>query len=314
MSANRLNEQAVGEAQGVTRFVALPHTEGCGSPTQAEFIDIMLGYATHPMVERCLLLEHGCEKTHNAFWRNQMRQAGLEPEDFGWASIQLDGGIQPVMAKMAGWFTAEGDNSLAPERVEVGLAQVRLGLVTDGRISEQAAVQLATLVGWIASAGGTVVVPEGEGLLGQAAFLNSLKLPAMAEPTLPYANRAVGGGLHVMERPSVHWSETLTGLGATGVEVMLAVVEKRPLPGHPFIPVLRVGEGSAEAGDTAEAGDAAEGAAALLDLDMVLEGEGDGRKLLGLLLETLSGGYRPILSRQENVDFQITRGLLGVSL
>jgi hypothetical protein len=28
----------------------------------------------------------------------------------------------------------------------------------------------------------------------------------------------------------------------------------------------------------------------------------------------LSGDYEPVLSKQENVEFQITRGLLGVSL
>lgn len=302
MCAERLNEQAAGQKWEISRFVALPHTEGCGSSTQVEFIDIVLGYATHPMVARCLLLEHGCEKTHNAFWRNQMQQAGIDPEAFGWASIQLDGGIQPVMAKMADWFAGEADNSLVSKRIEVGLEQVRLGLVSDGQLSERAAEQLATLAGWIASAGGVVVVPEEDGLLGQAAFLGGLGLPSGAGPTLGYAHRAVGGGLHVMERPSVHWSETLTGLGATGVEVVLAVVGKRPRPGHPFIPVLQVGEETAGTADI------------LLDLDIVLKGERDGRRLLGLLIETLSGGYRPILNRQENVDFQITRGLLGVSL
>ena len=100
MCAERLNEYVTEK----DRFVALPHTEGCGASIQQEFIDIVLGYATHPMVKSCLFLEHGCEKTHNAFWQNRMEEAALDPQQYGWASIQLDGGIGPVMEKMTGWF------------------------------------------------------------------------------------------------------------------------------------------------------------------------------------------------------------------
>ncbi|MFZ0544175.1 MAG: UxaA family hydrolase, partial [Candidatus Promineifilaceae bacterium] len=60
MCAHRLNEQGF-EKDRVSSFVALPHTEGCGASTQVEFVDTILGYATHPMVASCLLLEHGCE-------------------------------------------------------------------------------------------------------------------------------------------------------------------------------------------------------------------------------------------------------------
>jgi altronate dehydratase len=232
-----------------------------------------------------------------------MRQAGIDPEDYGWASIQLDGGIQPVMAKIAAWFAA---SSTTPERQSVGLEQVRLGLVTDGRISEKAAVQLAKLAVWIVSAGGTVIVPENDRLLGEAAFLTTLKLPDSPEPTLRYACRPVEAGLHIMQRPSTHWSETMTGLGATGVEVMLALVEKRPLSGHPFIPVLQAAEETAVV------------AAAAQDLDILLQDDGDhptwAESLHDLVLAALSGSYVPSQDRQENVDFQITRGLLGVSL
>ena len=68
MIAHRCNEQKIGKAQGISRFVALPHTEGCGvSSGRSEeiYTRTMIGHLTHPTVALGLLLEHGCEKTHN---------------------------------------------------------------------------------------------------------------------------------------------------------------------------------------------------------------------------------------------------------
>jgi altronate dehydratase len=303
MCAHRLNELAANQEGGLSRFIALPHTEGCGASTQDEFIDIMLGYTIHPMVESCLLLEHGCEKTHNAFWQNQMRQAGLEPADFGWASIQLDGGIQPVMAKITAWFRNSMAASNPARRITAGLGDVSLGVVSDGRLSDQMAGSVALLIRRIVSAGGRVVLPERDGLLDQPAFWSSFSPGAFPEPNLGYARRPAEAGLYIMQRPSIHWSETLAGLGATGIGIVLALVTKRPLPGHPFIPVLQTAE---------------EAAASLPDVDIVLRNSSSSSSwadyLQERMLECLSGRYSPIQSRNDNVDFQITRGVLGVSL
>ena len=43
-----------------------------------------------------VLLEHGCEKTHNDWFRGKIQEAGRDLDAFGWASIQLDGGIEKV--------------------------------------------------------------------------------------------------------------------------------------------------------------------------------------------------------------------------
>jgi altronate dehydratase len=305
MCADRLNRQGLGQEHGFSGFVALPHTEGCGASTQTEFIDIMLGYATHPLVGSCLLLEHGCEKTHNAFWRRQMLQENIDPDRFGWASIQMDGGIQTVMARIAAWFERDlaGLRPAAPG--QVGLKQLSLGFVTDSSLTDIAAGQLAVLTQWIVSAGGTVVLPSHDQLLVQNAYLDVLKLPTFVEPTLNYARRPVEAGLHIMQTPSTHWSETLTGMGATGVQIMLAMVGKRPLPGHPFIPVLQTAEETAEAASFAG------------DLDGIMSRQSGhlwANQLIDLLADTLTGVYVSRQNRQENVDFQITRGLLGVSL
>src|SRR3712207_9368603 len=71
--ANRLNERDAMQGK-ITRFVALPHTEGCGvSAGSAEEIysRTVLGHLANPVVGLGLLLEHGCEKTHNDYFRDR---------------------------------------------------------------------------------------------------------------------------------------------------------------------------------------------------------------------------------------------------
>jgi hypothetical protein len=95
----------------------------------------MLGYLTHPLVRFALLLEHGCEKTHNDYIRHQAEQRGLDLSVFGWASVQLDGGIEKVTQKIEDWFT-HALSSMAPSVVEtVGLDRLRLGMLNAGPMS-----------------------------------------------------------------------------------------------------------------------------------------------------------------------------------
>lgn len=302
LCANRLNEQTMGTEQGLSPFVALPHTEGCGASTQAEFIHTMLGYASHPYVWHCLLLEHGCEKTHNDFWRRQMEQAGLDPQSFGWASVQMDGGINKVVAKVTAWFQQKLAEDERHEQVTAGLESLRLGLLTTGEVT--AAALLAQLVRAITAAGGAVVLSEHDPLLRQAAFLESVSLTEPLRPTLAYGQRIQQSGFHIMQTPSLQWLEVLAGVGATGVEVMLAVVDERPLPGHPLIPVLQAAMAALAQSRY------------LSDLDVLFSGDNqaDLEQLLNLIGNTLSRTYIPRANRQQNVDFQITRGMLGVSL
>ena len=66
MCAERLNARQVGRDQGLSRFVALVHTEGCGlsssGATEQMHLRTMMGYAAHPLARRVLLLEHGWRK------------------------------------------------------------------------------------------------------------------------------------------------------------------------------------------------------------------------------------------------------------
>ncbi|MCJ7622752.1 MAG: UxaA family hydrolase, partial [Anaerolineaceae bacterium] len=106
LAAEHLNRAGIGDQSELSRFVALPHTEGCGASSNTDhlFVQTMTGYITHPSVRLCLLLEHGCEKTHNDYMRRAVENFGIDPKSLGWASVQLDGGIQKVIRKVEAWF------------------------------------------------------------------------------------------------------------------------------------------------------------------------------------------------------------------
>ena len=288
---------------GLSRFVTLVHTEGCGASTGRELNDTLLGYLAHPMVKHALLLEHGCEKTHNGYIRQLMIERGLDPAQFGWASVQLDGGIQKVIQKMTDWFA--GRPAGEAESVMVGLEAVRLGLVTDGAVSDALAMGLSALTRMIVAAGGTVVLSENDALLTHPVYLHELALQPKAQTaTLGYAQSMKAAGFHIMEMPSQQWGEKITGMGAAGIELILVHIGQQPMSGHPLISVLQV---------TSLADVAAQYGA---DLDAILSAESDdwAGELLNLVVGTLARTYIPRLSASGNIDFQITRGLLGVSL
>lgn len=304
LAAEHLN----GRGLGISRFVALGHTEGCGvssGPSEELYVRTLLGYLTHPLVKHALLLEHGCEKTHNDYMHHRIEELGLDPHHFGWASIQMDGGIEKVMVKIEGWFNQAIAAAGSSAREMVGLEALRLGLITAGPISAAAAASLAQLTRSIVSAGGTVVIPDQTSLLGQEATYRTETLGSQpAQPSLTYGQRLTSAGFHIMEMQSEHWVEMLTGLAASGVELILAYTGEHPVPSHPLVPVLQV--------TAAESVQQRYGQ----DLDLNLTGESDkwAEQILQLLVQVLSGQYNPKLHRQGHVDFQITRGLLGLSL
>jgi altronate dehydratase len=306
--ANRLNERDATLGK-VTRFVALPHTEGCGvSAGSAETIysRTVLGHLASPTVRFGLLLEHGCEKTHNDYFRNRLEEAGLDPNRFGWASVQLDGGIDSVVAKVEDWFTGTLDSAEDLEYENAGPEALRLGLYAAGSISNEAALSLAQVTLVVANSGGTVVVPERATVLSSPAYLEAVLGDIPVENTLAYGQAVPSGkpGLHVMEAPTDHWVETATGLGATGVEVMLAHVDGHPLQAHLMIPLVQASSDPETLEKHAE------------DLDVLLEGDPSGwtEQMLETIAAVASRAYVPRLFEAGNTDFQFTRGLLGVSM
>jgi altronate dehydratase len=304
--ANRLNESDATQEK-ITRFVALPHTEGCGvSAGSAERIysRTVLGHLANPAVRFALLLEHGCEKTHNDYFEALLRERGLDPSRFGWASVQLDGGIESVVEKVETWFDETLSEADALAHVSAGPEALRLGLYAAGPLSDEATRSLADITRAVAGAGGTVVVPERAAVLSSPVFLDTVLGDHAVRNTLSYGQQANRPGLHVMEAPTDHWIETATGLGATGVEVMVAHVAGRPLQAHRMIPLLQISSDPETLESYAD------------DLDVLLEGDPSSwaDQTLRALAAVASRECTPNLFEAGNTDFQFTRGLLGVSM
>lgn len=299
LCAERLNQSALKPADGQSQFVSLVHTEGCGFAIDSNrdiFDQTMLNYMAHPLVRFGLFLEHGCEKTHNDYMRHELEKRGLNPADFGWASIQLDGGIEAVMQKIGGWFGAKIETAVPPTYEMADLSQVRLGLMSlETEIPAAAATAFAQVVRTIVTHGGSIVMPETATFSQDARFVAEVIADGALRPSLAYGQAITAPGLHLMEAPSRHWSETITGLGATGVELILAFGEF-PFAGHPFIPLLWVGQTAVD-----------------VDLRLTADVEDWAAAIMALVTAVLSRHYTPKVMEQQHVNFQLTRGLLGVS-
>jgi len=312
--AKRLNASSLTDERKIARYVALPHTEGCGASSgenEDHLMRLLAGHLLHPFVRQALLLEHGCERTHNDMLRHVLRQFGIDPERFGFASVQLDGGIDRVVDKVEQWFERKLIQELPAERCDVGLEALSLGLLSVGEPSAGTAQSLAQIVAAIVGTGGTVVIPDNAFPLESPEFRTALGLRGVPEPSLdfgqmpePTPGRA---GLHIMAAPTRHSVETLAGLGGTGVQLILAHISDHPVQGHPLIPTLQVGTHAQAA------------RAFHKDLDYVIHAEEQDpeqifRELLQLLCDTASNTRQPRLWAAGYTDFQVTRGQLGVSL
>lgn len=305
MAAERLSAKSVGRGAGISRFVALVHTEGCGvsgGVSEEMYIRTMAGYLTHPMTAAALLLEHGCERTHNDFYREQLLGRGMNPAGFGWASVQLDGGIDKVIDRIETWFTETLDDCEKPVAGESGLSDLKLGVTATDPLSDDVNEALSRLILDVVDAGGTVVAPDNAALLRHPAFERNLA-GGPAEPTLAYGEPFTVPGLHVMDTQTTHRVEIATGLGAAGVEIIIAGVGSHPLPGHPMIPVLQV---AADDLPVPFHG----------DVDLILTGGPDEWRagVLDLIQQTAARRHTPRAAVLGNTDFQVTRGLLGVSV
>lgn len=309
--ALRLAEQAErhewhGEA--ATRVVALPHTEGCGvsgGTTEETYARTMLGYLAHPNVRLALLLEHGCEKTHNDYFRARLVEEGHDPDRFGWASIQRDGGLEAVSERVREWFAEATQPRSKPSEETASLADLTVGLEARGALDPRTAEALALLGGWVVSGGGSVLLSSRGALLADQTFRTvALGSAAAVEPTLAHGQRPAAPGWHVMRTPTSDWMETATGLGAAGAHVLLCHVAGATLSGQRFVPVVQASADS----DTAHR--------LTGDLDAVVDGDpvNQARQMLRTLTAVASREQTPRAQQTGNVGFQITRGLLGTSM
>ena len=297
----RMNERRL-HRPAVSQYVTFVHTEGCGASGgdgMQMFLRTLVGHVRHPMVRCGLFLEHGCEITHNDAFRNFLADAGCDPQEYGWASVQLDGGIESVTDCVIGWFDQTLGNADARPIEDARIEELAIGLTTVGEVPVASARVLAEFSRIIVGLGGTVIVAENASLLTCSAFTGGV-LTSPIKCTLEYAERPQCRGFHVMQTPTQHEAETLSGLGATGVGLMLAHTSHRPFQAHPMIPLLQLASRDLPDIDCV--------------IDTIAEPDVGAQTLLDLVLDVASRRYTPKLFGRGYCDFQITRGLLGVSL
>jgi hypothetical protein len=310
---------------------------------------VMLGHLTHPSIGMALCLEHGCEKTHNDFFHNSMAAAGISSTAFGYASIQLDGGIEAVTKRVVAYFAekAKANSSEAVAvRAPLPISSLDVALlVTDpsAAATPEVALTAALLARSLASGGGSLVLPSNSPLLRNRVFVDELGLQAdldseePLDPTLAFAQRVrplvaaeatsealeavkAAGGVHIMDMPFVRdWNDTTTGLAATGCHAIISLSispkksSARATPGHPFVPVLSLG--CALPDDKVDAQWSASTDAILSSND----GSSSTRAIaesflsqaLSVIAQVAEGTKKPKSSR--NVFFSIARGQTGVS-
>ena len=289
LEANRSEEEP--------HYRALPHTEGCGASGEA--IDILeqtiAGYAVHPLADRVLLLEHGCEKTHNDAIRNFLDSHEIDHSALGFASIQLDGGIERVTEKVMDWFESASEPF---ELVEATSGQLCLGITAQGDVPRETATALAMVVLSMVAAGGSVIIPETSPLL-QSPDFSSMLFGTRPRPTLSYGEIIKHPGLHFMATPGQHLIESLTGMGSSGANLFLVHEDHHLTQGHPFIPTVQFASGAAIQGiDKSIAG---------------LTVQERVTAIFAALSRVWRGGKKSNAQSLGNVDFQVSRGWFGVS-
>ena len=306
LAADRLNARGLGRAAGLSRFVALVHTEGCGfgGETMHQLLHrTYRGYVTHPNVAAALFLEHGCEKVPNDVMRRQLELAGVPLTRFGWASVQLDGGIEKALGRIEAWF-AEKLAALPPATTAgTDLGALAVGLLTAAPVTTATATALAALTRAIVDDGGSVLVPEGDALLAHPAYRHAVLGATAPHATLAYGQPLAHPGFHVVASETDHWVENLTGLGGCGAHLALTVVSGHSRQGHPLLPVIQVAEPTERGTLPAD------------DIDLFLTGATVADTAL-LTREVIAVAQRervPVANAQGFVDFQLTRGELGVS-
>jgi altronate dehydratase len=306
LAAERMNARGLAPKFGFSRFLALAHSEGCGFGGESMYHLLhrtYRGYATHPNVAAALLLEHGCEKIPNDAMRRQFETAGLPLDRFGWASVQLDGGIDKALGNVEAWFVRAGEQLSHAPRLPVGLGALTLGLLSAQPVGKAAAAALLRVARAVLEAGGSVLLPEGDPLLAVPEFRSKLLGPTPARATLAYGQPVTEAGLHLVQTDTDHWVENLAGIGACGVHAFIGLVGDSPQQGHPMLPLVQVAERSVLRASAAQ------------DVDVILNGDlaVDEAVVLRVLADAVQGDYTPVANAGGFVDFQLSRGLLGVS-
>jgi hypothetical protein len=100
-----------------------------------------------------------------------------------------------------------------------------------------------------------------------------------------------------------HAVENITGFGGNGAHLVLMIVGEHAQQGHPLLPVIQVAEPHRRGILPAD------------DIDVFLTGDAgaDSATLIQWLVAVAQRERIPVANAQGFVDFQLTRGLLGLT-
>jgi altronate dehydratase len=140
-------------------------------------------------------------------------------------------------------------------------------------------------------------------LLADRRFSSALLGAVPPHATLAYGQPLATPGFHIVASETDHWVENLTGLGACGAHLALTVVHQHARQGHPLLPVIQVAESAQRGVIPAD------------DIDLFLTDRADDNSaaLAQLLVAIAQRDRLPAVTSSGSVDFQFTRGLLGVT-
>jgi hypothetical protein len=141
----------------------------------------------------------------------------------------------------------------------------------------------------------------------QPAVSASLKrLRELAGDPLLYGERFPRVGLFSMQTPTQDLVEIVTGLGATGAEIIVVFDSTGLIPGNPLVPTLQIA--SAERLS----------ASFHADVDLLFSEaespEAAAKRIFDRFVSLQAGRSHPRNSEIGNLAFQVTRGLTGISL
>ena len=162
-----------------------------------------------------------------------MEEQSLSLDRFGWASVQMDGGIENVKEKVEEFFAKNlglqdpQHPQHALQRENVGLEYLKLGLLSPKKtvIPSSVAKAFAMMTRLVVEKGGFVGVPENQAFLTCSDYMNEILNTQLVEPSLLYGQSFIkkGTGFHIMQCPSSHWIETLTGTTITSLSLSLSL-------------------------------------------------------------------------------------------
>ena len=101
---------------------------------------------------------------------------------------------------------------------------------------------VALLVAFVNGAlaqGGTVLIPEGDPLVADPAFVHDVLGGIRPHATLAYGQPVAEAGLHLVQIDTDHWVENVTGLAACGVHAVVGSVANGSPLGRSSMPTSR---------------------------------------------------------------------------